>query len=119
MPGGHGTFSEDVFPGFSAPENYEHITKLALDVNRIERTSQQVRRVFHVARNGRPGPTLLQLNGDVLGQEVPEEYMGYKPTSTIKTAPNHSDIKDAVKQLLSASNPAIWALPPASSAIGP
>ena len=119
MPGGHGTFREDVFPGFSAPENYEHITKLALDVNRIERTSQQVRRVFHVARNGRPGPTLLQLNGDVLGQEVPEEYMGYKPTSTIKTAPNQSDIKDAVKQLLSASNPAIWALPPALSAIGP
>ncbi len=109
MPGGHGTFREDVFPGFSAPENFEHITKLALDVNRIERVSQQVRRVFHVARNGRPGPTLLQLNGDILGQEVPEGFTDYQPTTAIKTAPNRSDIKDAVKQLLASSTPAIWA----------
>ena len=49
LPGGHGTFRADVEPGFSAPENYKNITKVALTVNRIERTSQQVRRVFHAA----------------------------------------------------------------------
>ncbi|MDA1256421.1 MAG: thiamine pyrophosphate-requiring protein [Chloroflexi bacterium] len=109
LPGGHGTMRDDIDPGFSAPQNYEHITKVALTVNRIERTSQQVRRVFHAARNGRPGPALLELHGDILSQEVPAEWATYKPTSTIKTAPNVSDVKDAVKQLLAASNPAIWA----------
>ena len=109
FPGSADLSGYDIQPNFSATKAYQHVTKLALSIDRIELTTRQIRRAFHAARNGRPGPALVELHRDVLTQQVPENAVGYRPSKTMKSAPNRSDVRDAVKALLDARNPVIWA----------
>ena len=109
MPAGPGAAKSDVSPNFSGTRNYAGVTKLALSVDSIERTAGQIRRAFHAARTGRPAPVLVELHMTIAGQEVAEDATGYKPTKMLRSAPGRSDIKDAVKALLNAANPVIWA----------
>ena len=110
LPGGAGVGSYDVQPNFSATRNYAAVTKLALSIDRIDRTVAQIRRAFHVARQGRPGPVLVEMHGDVLGQEAPEgAAASYSPSRVMRFAPARGDVKDAVAALLGAQRPVIWA----------
>ena len=110
LPGGAGISGYDVQPNFSATKNYASVTKLALSIDRIDRTATQIRRAFHTARQGRPGPVLVEMHGDVLGQDAPSGAAeSYKPSTTMRTMPSRSDVKDAVKALLKAERPVIWA----------
>ncbi len=110
LPGGAGLSGYDVQPNFSATRNYASVTKLALSVDRIDRVTTQIRRAFHTARQGRPGPVLVEMHGDVLGQEAPSGAAdSYKPSSTLRSVPSNGDVKDAVTALLRAKRPLIWA----------
>ena len=110
LPGGAGISGYDVQPNFSATKNYASVTKLALSIDRIDRTTTQIRRAFHTARQGRPGPVLVEMHGDVLGQDAPSGAAeSYKPSTTMRSMPSRSDVKDAVKALLKAERPVIWA----------
>ena len=110
LPGGAGVGGYDVQPNFSATRNYAAVTKLALSIDRIDRTVAQIRRAFHVARQGRPGPVLVEMHGDVLGQEAPEgAAASYRPSRAMRFAPARGDVKDAVAALLRAQRPVIWA----------
>ena len=110
LPGGAGLGGYDVAPNFSATKNYASVTKLALSIDRIDRTATQIRRAFHTARQGRPGPVVVEMHGDVLGQQVPEGAAErYQPSTMMRSVPSRGDIKDAVKALLDAQRPVIWA----------
>ena len=110
LPGGAGISGYDVQPNFSATKNYASVTKLALSIDRIDRTTTQIRRAFHTARQGRPGPVLVEMHGDVLGQDAPSGAAeSYKSSTTMRSMPSRSDVKDAVKALLKAERPVIWA----------
>jgi thiamine pyrophosphate-dependent acetolactate synthase large subunit-like protein len=109
LPLGAGLKAYDVKPNFSAIRNYEHITKEALSIDRPDRVTMQMQRAFHAVKHGRPGPVLVEMHGDVCGREVPEHAMNYQPTKTFKYAPSAGDVKDAVKALLGAKRPVIWA----------
>lgn len=109
LPGGSGTGSYDIQPNFSAVKNYEHVSKLAISIDQIGQTSREMRRAFHALKHGRPGPVVVEMHGDVLGKEVPEAAANYRPTKVMRTAPNMSDVKDAVQLLLNAKNPVLWA----------
>lgn len=109
FPMGAGLKGYDVKPNFSATRNYEHITKEALSIDRPDRVTMQMQRAFHAVKHGRPGPVLVEMHGDVCGREVPEHAMNYQPTKTFKYAPSLGDVKDAVKALLGAKRPVIWA----------
>lgn len=108
LPGGSGTNSYDVSPNFSATRNYAGITKLALSIDRIDRTTKQMQRAFHALRQGRPGPVVVEMHFDVLGQPINEAGPAYRPSKSMRSAPSRADIKDAVKALLKAKNPVIW-----------
>lgn len=108
LPGGSGTNSYDVSPNFSATRNYADITKLALSIDRIDRTTKQMQRAFHALRQGRPGPVVVEMHFDVLGQPINEAGPAYRPSKSMRSAPSRADIKDAVKALLKAKNPVIW-----------
>lgn len=108
LPGGSGTNSYDVSPNFSATRNYADITKLALSIDRIDRTTKQMQRAFHALRQGRPGPVVVEMHFDVLGQPVNEAGPAYRPSKSMRSAPSRADVKDAVKALLKAKNPVIW-----------
>ena len=110
LPGGAGIGGYDVAPNFSATKNYASVTKLALSIDRIDRTATQIRRAFHTARQGRPGPVVVEMHGDVLGQEAPNGAAeSYRPSTLMRSLPSPGDVKDAVKALLAAERPVIWA----------
>ena len=110
LPGGAGIGGYDVRPNFSAKKNYASVTKLALSIDRVDRTTTQIRRAFHTARQGRPGPVLVEMHGDVLGQEAPAGAAErYRPSTTMRSRPARGDVRDAVRQLLKANKPVIWA----------
>jgi len=109
LPMGAGLKGYDVKPNFSATRNYEHITKEALSIDRPDRVTMQMQRAFHAVKHGRPGPVLVEMHGDVCGRDVPEHAMNYQPTKAFKYAPSRGDVQDAVKALLGAKRPVIWA----------
>ena len=110
LPGGAGIGGYDVQPNFSATRNYASVTKLALSIDRIDRVATQIRRAFHTARQGRPGPVLVEMHGDVLGQQVAEGAAErYKPSTLMRSVPALGDVKDALAALLNAKRPVIWA----------
>ncbi|MCZ6887058.1 MAG: thiamine pyrophosphate-requiring protein [Gammaproteobacteria bacterium] len=109
LPGGSGLNSYDVEPNFSAARNYQGVTKLALSIDKPSRTTTQMQRAFHALRHGRPGPVLVEMHGDVLGQEVADDAFDYRPSKSFKAVPSRSDVKDAVSALLKADNPVILA----------
>ncbi|MCB1744112.1 MAG: thiamine pyrophosphate-requiring protein [Gammaproteobacteria bacterium] len=108
LPGGYGLSKYDVAPNFSATRSYQSVTKLALSIDRIDRVSAQLRRAFHTARQGRPGPVLVELHGDVLAQEVADAAADYRPSTVMRSSPAAGDVKDAVDALLQARNPVLW-----------
>src|SRR4030042_716887 len=57
-------------PSFNATRNFQHITKSAEAVTTPEMIWPVLRRAFTLARNGRPGPCLVEVY-DVFRQEVP------------------------------------------------
>ena len=68
-----------------------------------------MRRAFHNLRNGRPGPVVVELPGDVGTGEVPEGVVeGYRPPGRHPQAPSAGDVKEAVRLLLAADKPLIW-----------
>ena len=109
LPQGAGVDAYNIAPNFSARENYKHITKLALSIDQVDKTSREMRRAFHTIRQGRPGPALVEMHRDVMAQEVPENLRHYIKTRALRSAPSRGDIRDTVKQLLAADNPVIWA----------
>ena len=109
LPLGSGLGKYDIQPNFSATRNYAHITKDALSIDRPDLVTRQMRRAFHSVRHGRPGPVLVEMHGDVCGRDVPDNALSYEPVKTFRYAPSENDVRDAVKALLGARRPVIWA----------
>ncbi len=109
IPDGPGNNKTDVSPNFSGPKNFEHITKFAVSITSPDRIPAIMRRATEALKNGRPSPVMVEMQRDAMGGDVPGGIASYKTTSERKSSPSASDVKDAVKVLLSARMPAIWA----------
>ena len=68
-----------------------------------------MRRAIHALKNGPPGPVVVELTADVLGQEIPEKAHTYQSPRTAANQPGRGDVQDAAKALLEAKNPVLWA----------
>ena len=109
LPQGYALGSYDVAPNFSAKQNYAHITKLAISIDKVGQTSREMRRAFHALRQDRPGPALVEMPRDVMLEEVSESDARYVPSKVMRYAPSRGDVKDALAKLLAAERPVIWA----------
>jgi len=103
LPGGVMLNQLAVKPNFSAVANYRGIVK------HVEAIYAAMRRAFNALRNGPAGPVVVELTMDVCAKDIPEDALNYKSPRTSKQQPASGDIKDAVKALLAASNPVLWA----------
>ena len=107
LPTGPGVNAYGTRPYFSAVRTYQTVSKYGeaiMDANEIPNI---MRRAFHHLRNGRPGPVIVEMSAP---NEVPEEEVNnYKPPKRARQMPDPSDVKDAVKFLLNAKKPVIWA----------
>ena len=107
IPGGSTERRVGVHPGFDAIPNYQHITKWAGRINTIERIPEMVSQAFTHLRNGRPGPVLLELPGDVGHAEVPADIEEYQVSRSYKSYAAKEDVRDIVTALLKAKAPVI------------
>jgi thiamine pyrophosphate-dependent acetolactate synthase large subunit-like protein len=107
IPGGYTEKRVGVHPNFDSVPNYQHITKWAGRINTVDRIPEMVSRAFTHIKNGRPGPVLLELPGDVGKAEVPANIETYEPTKSYKSYASAEDVKDIVKALLKAQKPII------------
>jgi acetolactate synthase-1/2/3 large subunit len=102
----------NVPPNFSATLNFQHITKSAEAVTTPEMIVPALRRAFTLARNGRPGPCLVEVC-DVFQSEIasiptPAE-LDYEPTKRTLLAPDPRAIDAAAEALINARMPMIYA----------
>ena len=85
---GKDAFQESDVTGITLP-----ITKhnyLVMDTNSLPMT---IKKAFHLARTGRPGPVLVDIPKDVQTEEV--EFHGYPETAVLPTYHPGSDLKSA------------------------
>ena len=108
MPGAASRNQAWIRPGFNAALNFQHIVKQAEQINTPEMLVPALRRAFSMARNGRPGPVLIEVPGDMWNQEIKGE-IDYKPTRRILSAPSAADVDAAAAKLIAAKRPLIYA----------
>jgi acetolactate synthase-1/2/3 large subunit len=102
----------NVPPSFNATLNYKHITKSAEQVTTPEMIVPALRRAFTLARNGRPGPCLIEVC-DVFRADIPSitsaADLVYEPTRRSVIAPEPKAVEAAADALLAAKRPLIYA----------
>ncbi len=108
LPGGPAIAQHSVRPNFSAVRTYQTVSTYAEVLWKADMAASVMRRAFHRLRNGRPGPVIVEIPADVGTQEVSEAALTYQPPKRFPQAPSLSDVKDAVRLLLSAKKPLIW-----------
>ena len=110
IPAGSSRGSLWTKPGFNATLNFQHVTKHAEVITVPSQIVPALRRAFTMARNGRPGPVLLEVPGDMWNEEVPTSAnLDYKPVRRVAFAPSPSDVDAAAAALLKAKRPLIYA----------
>ncbi len=92
---------------FDMAEALRPVTKWVGKIDRAELVPDYVRRAYTLMRTGRPGPVLLILPRD-LG-EYDEDEHPYRPVKGWRSGPDPDDVKAAVKALLAAKRPLIYA----------
>jgi len=95
-------------PYFSSSLNFRHITKQAETVMTPEMLVPALRRAFSIARNGRPGPALVEIPADLWNVEVPGE-IEYRASRRMLSAPDARAVDAAAEALLAARLPLIYA----------
>jgi acetolactate synthase-1/2/3 large subunit len=111
FPSGGGSF---VKPAFNATINFQSVTKHAELVTSTSQVVPALKRAFSIARNGRPGPVLIEFAGGAgLGTAMPglteAAQVDYTPTRRILTGPNPTDVDAAAAALIAAKRPLIYA----------
>ena len=109
LPGGYPLAERQVRPNFSAAENYRGIVRSVESIDAPEQVAPAMRRAFHALRSGRGGPVVVELTSDVCAREVPEEARRYHPPAPVRQLPSRGDVEAAVRALLAAERPLIWA----------
>jgi acetolactate synthase-1/2/3 large subunit len=99
---------EHISPVFNAVDNFRNITKWATKITDAGQIPDVFRRAYHLMRNGRPGPVLIEVPNDVWAQEIADDFV-YQPRARLLSAPDPEVINEAVATLMAAEAPIIWA----------
>ena len=109
MPGGISLSQLGVKPNFSVLQNYQGWVKQVETVLSPNEVGNVMRRSFNALRNGPPGPVVVEMTSDVCSLEIPKDSEKYCSPRSAKIIPSQNDIRDAVKYLMKAKKPLIWA----------
>jgi acetolactate synthase-1/2/3 large subunit len=108
IPGGFPAERQYSRPTFRAAEVYRPVTKWSAMAHSARELPDLMRRAFHAMRSGKGGPVLLEVPVDVF-EETFEGKLDYQPVPVTRTAPDPEAVKEAVRMLLAARNPILWA----------
>lgn len=107
LPGGANLERAHTPPTFSAVESFRTVTKWAANVNQAGRISELMRRAFHLMQNGKPGPVLIEVPGDMIDAEAGE--FEYTRARNHRSGPDPANVKTVAEILLKSSAPVIYA----------
>ena len=108
LPMGYPRRIAHIPPNFSAVTNFAHVTKWLEPLTSAREIPNVFRRAFGRLRNGRGGPVLVEIPGDVLA----EDYSGaldYVPVPATRTGPDPQAVERVAKRLAEAKRPVIYA----------
>ena len=90
----------DSQPAFDAVRSFRDVTKWAVRINRAQRIPELLRRAFTYLRNGRPGPVLVEVPDDVMGEAIAiadvEDYLPVRATRSVPDATAIAEVTDAL-----------------------
>jgi acetolactate synthase-1/2/3 large subunit len=95
-------------PNFRAADVMAPVTKWAAIAHSVKELPDLMRRAFQAMRSGKPGPVLVEIPGEVFDAPF-EGTLDYTPVPMLRAAPDPDAIKEAVRLLLAAKNPVLWA----------
>jgi len=100
---GREAFQEVDLAAFYAP-----ITKWAATVHRADRVAEFVEKGLRIATSGRPGPVMLALPSDLLGEEIPvrPDTKVFRPP---RPAPQPEEVRVVARRLSEARRPVVIA----------
>jgi acetolactate synthase-1/2/3 large subunit len=108
IPGGFPAERQYIRPTFRAAEVYRPVTKWSAMAHSAQELPDLMRRAFHAMRSGKGGPVLLEVPTDVF-EETFEGELDYRPVPVTRTAPDPDAVREAVRMLLAARHPVLWA----------
>jgi thiamine pyrophosphate-dependent acetolactate synthase large subunit-like protein len=108
IPAGYPRHLANYYPNFNSVLNMQHITKWAEPVTSGRAIPDLLRRAFFQLRNGRPGPVLLEVPGDLWNDEVRDDWV-HVPSFTARSGPDPADVTEAARVLAAAQHPVIYA----------
>src|ERR1700739_943095 len=86
IPAGYQRRLAHYYPNFNSTLNMKHITKWAEPLTMGRAVPEVMRRAFFQLRNGRPGPVLIEVPGDVWNEDVPDDWT-YVPSFKTRSGP--------------------------------
>jgi acetolactate synthase-1/2/3 large subunit len=106
LPGGYDRRKAHISPNFNSVTSMRSVTKSAEPINVANEVPNIMRRAFTRLRNGRGGPCLVEIPGDMWTEEVAP--FDYKPVMVTRYGPDPDHVKDAAKLLLGAKRPVMY-----------
>lgn len=109
LPGGPPRSRAGAGLSFESVENYRGITKWVSNINSAARIPEMMGRAYSLLKQGKPGPVMLEIPGDVGEEEIADESFDYNPVKPFKSGASPEDVRDLVSALLRAECPVISA----------
>ena len=110
LPLGHPLDRDGVFPMFSSLKSYESITKSIEQITTPSKSIDVLRRAISSMKNGRPGPSMVEIPEDILNKDVDDSRVqNYKKIQSARSMASTEEISNISKIILSAKNPIIIA----------
>ncbi len=100
---GRDSFQEVDIAGITMP-----VTKHNFIVKEVEMLAPVLRRAFHIARSGRPGPVLVDITKNVTGAETEYERKEPEPVVRVTDTIREEDLERAVEMITKARRPFIF-----------
>ena len=108
IPAGHPRAQSGVKPNFSATANFRNVTKSVEQITVPQMVPDAMRRAFTQAKNGRPGPTMVEVPVDLWEAEIPDPLV-YEKTPRYRSAPDPKDVAAVAEALVAAQRPVFFA----------
>jgi acetolactate synthase-1/2/3 large subunit len=108
IPGALPLARQYVRPVFRAADVYRPVTKWSALAHSVQELPDLMRRAYQAMRSGKGGPVLVEIPDEVWTAEYQGE-LDYGPVPLQRTAPDPDAVREAVRMLLAAKNPILWA----------
>jgi acetolactate synthase I/II/III large subunit len=108
IPAGLPLARQYVRPVFRAADVYRPVTKWSALAHSVQELPDLMRRAYQAMRSGKGGPVMVEIPDEVFQAEYKGE-IDYTPVPFQRVAPDPDAVREAVRMLLAAKSPLLWA----------